>query len=285
MLPRISDCGLIHAEIIQEYHPDGTKKGKPKYRISITDIWEVNREYFEEECSRNEQYQDKNVHEMNDNVQQMNDNVHETIRQRSANEHFVGPKDSPRARSRAAKDNKDILKDSKKESGPQSSIPSSSSVSSERDASLIVNDATNKNENIEPVTIRNTSSTTDTPDLPVNHHNTEPLKPVLAPEEKRVFGLLCEVFYAIAPEVITEKIKKQCATLAPHVKNVEDLKSLRDYTRVKILSDPSYVDKQAHLGNLVSFVNGWKQEQEPLPEKGKPKKTKITPEYLASLPL
>ena len=106
MLPRISDCGLVHAEIIQEYHPDGAKKGKPKYRISITDIWEENREYFEK-CSSNEQYQDDNVHEMNNNV-------HEKVRQRSANEHKNASKGASQARSQLSKDNKDITKDSLK---------------------------------------------------------------------------------------------------------------------------------------------------------------------------
>jgi hypothetical protein len=109
---------------------------------------------------------------------------------------------------------------------------------------------------------------------------TEPLDPsklveTLSSEEKRVFDLLCEVFYAIAPEVITPKIKKQCADLAPHVHNAEDLKSLKDYTRTEIMNDPAYKKKQAHLGNLVSFVNGWKQEQEnkkKLAEPAKPSK-------------
>lgn len=123
MLPRVSSCGLIHAEIIQEYHPDGTKKGKPKYRLSITDIWEENREYFEK-CSANEQYQGDNVQQMNDNVQQMNDNVHEKVRQRSANEHKRAPKNAPQAGLQLSKDNKDITKDSLKiESAPDVAQP------------------------------------------------------------------------------------------------------------------------------------------------------------------
>ncbi len=96
------------------------------------------------------------------------------------------------------------------------------------------------------------------PDLPSKQRNTEPL---LTAEERRVFDLLCEVFYAIPPEVITPKIKKQCADLAPHVRNAEDLKSLRDYARLQIDNDPNAMDKQIYLGNLIKAVNGWKQKQ------------------------
>jgi len=98
-------------------------------------------------------------------------------------------------------------------------------------------------------------------DKPSTHRNTEPLPRKPHPEAIRVFGLLCEVFYAMPPEVITEKIESQCRALAPHVRNVEDLKSLRDYARAEIMDDPAYKKKQVHLGNLVKAVNGWKQKQ------------------------
>jgi hypothetical protein len=140
--------------------------------------------------------------------------------------------------------------------------------------SLIANEATQKT--IESKATRNASSG------PI----TEPLTPH-DPEATRVFNLLCEVFYAIPPEVITEKIKNQCAALAPHVHNAEDLKNLRDYARTQIVDDPSYKKKQVHLGNLVSFVNGWKQEREPLPDKpqDKPKVRKLTYEEKMAQPL
>ncbi len=114
--------------------------------------------------------------------------------------------------------------------------------------SLIANEDTG---NVESKTTRNTST----------QRNTEPLMPQPDPEANRVFNLLCEVFYAIPPDVITEKIRKQCIALAPFVRNAEDLKNLRDYARAEIMDDPSYKKKQVHLGNLVSFVNGWKQAQ------------------------
>lgn len=118
--------------------------------------------------------------------------------------------------------------------------------------------------------------------------DTEPLVPKPDPEEIRVFNLLCEVFYAIPPEFITERIRKQCAALAPYVRNAEDMKSLKDYTRAQIMDDPSYKKKRAHLGNLVTFVNGWVQEREPLPETqqtGKPKVRKLTYEEKMAQPL
>src|SRR5712675_921515 len=47
MLPRLHTCGLIHAEIRREKGKDGKEKGNAKYHITIPDIWELNRKYFE----------------------------------------------------------------------------------------------------------------------------------------------------------------------------------------------------------------------------------------------
>jgi DNA-binding transcriptional regulator GbsR (MarR family) len=47
MLPRLHTCGLIHSEIRHEKGKDGKAKGHAKYHITIPDIWELNRKYFE----------------------------------------------------------------------------------------------------------------------------------------------------------------------------------------------------------------------------------------------
>jgi hypothetical protein len=46
MLPRLHDCGLVHAEIRREKGKDGKDKGNAKYHITIPDIWELNRQFF-----------------------------------------------------------------------------------------------------------------------------------------------------------------------------------------------------------------------------------------------
>jgi hypothetical protein len=56
MLPRLNDCGLIHAEKKREKTQSGKEKGNAKYHITIPDIWELNRQFFD--CSPNEQTED-----------------------------------------------------------------------------------------------------------------------------------------------------------------------------------------------------------------------------------
>jgi hypothetical protein len=124
ILPRLHKCGLIHAEIKQEFNPDGTKKGKPKYYITIPDIWEMNRKYFE--CSLQERFDPSNVLLENENVPLKNDNVlleNENVppqeRKCSSQERFVGDKASPQARSQLPKD---ILKDLSKDLSKEGSV-------------------------------------------------------------------------------------------------------------------------------------------------------------------
>lgn len=298
MLPRLNTCGLIHAEKKKEKGQNGKEKGNSKYHISIPDIWELNRQFFD--CSPNEQFEDPS--------EKIGQPCSPNEQVRSPNEQPCSPNDTrlftksdkvvsfgelDRAQVERAKDSKDIFKDSKKErmpsvtsleSEPVSSVPSfthSSSFSQEKGLSTA-----NVNNCLPSVDNPHVHVANETTPDQSYRRDTEPLNPPPNTEATRVFNLLCEVFYAIPPDVITEHISKQCASLAPHVRNVEDMKSLKDYTRTQIMDDPSYKKKQVHLGNLVSFVNGWKQEREPAPVKNqdKPKRPKMTREYLDSLP-
>lgn len=69
MLPRLHDCGLIHAEVRREKDKDGKEKGNAKYHISILDIWELNRRFFESSIEDREKMDPslKLVHKMDKN--------------------------------------------------------------------------------------------------------------------------------------------------------------------------------------------------------------------------
>lgn len=71
MLPRLHKCGLIHSEIRHEKGKDGKAKGHAKYHVTIPDIWELNRKYFE--ASPEEQVaMDPSLELANVSVHQMN---------------------------------------------------------------------------------------------------------------------------------------------------------------------------------------------------------------------
>jgi hypothetical protein len=135
----------------------------------------------------------------------------------------------------------------------------------------------------EPVTTRNTSiaygnvTAPSEPELPSKstQRNTEPL---LSAEGKRIQGYWSRLGFES-----TSASNGYWNTLSKHITSFEQMSALYEYARSQLATAK---DPTVHPGNLVKAVNGWKQKQAPAPEQPtKPKKQKITPEYLASLPL
>lgn len=85
---------------------------------------------------------------------------------------------------------------------------------------------------------------------------------VLTEDEQRIvdFGKK-DIFKAVKPQV-TQKLKDECAELAPHIKTQEQFDSLLAYVKGKL--KPPY-----HLKNMVNALNDWLQTQEKKPLKVK----------------
>lgn len=87
-------------------------------------------------------------------------------------------------------------------------------------------------------------------------------KVTLTEDEQRIvdFGKK-DIFKAVKPQV-TQKLKDECAELAPHIKTQEQFDSLLAYVKGKL--KPPY-----HLKNMVNALNDWLQTQEKKPLKVK----------------
>jgi hypothetical protein len=242
MLPRLHICGLIHAEIRQEKGKDGKSKGHPKYHITIPDIWELNRQYFACPPEQRIDPSDQIVH-------QKNDIVHETTRNSSPNStiSFTKQHDSvlfgeqSQARVERAKDsNKDITKDTLKESknGTGQQKPN---VFTRQEASR---------PSIHPLlSSQNFSSSQEA----------KPKEEVeLTEEEQHVYDLACQRFFVSEPPEITHTVKGHCAKMVKAgIKTIEHMKDLERITR----QEQRLGNKPIYLGNLARGLNGWLQTQ------------------------
>lgn len=260
MLPRLNTSGLIHAEIMHETGKDGKKRGKAKYRISIPDIWEENRKYFEERPP-NGQTQCENVHQMDNVVHATDKNVHQM-------DNVVTPNGQTQAQVELTKESKDFFKESKNGRDLPSSTPSLSSLSDD----LLVAELHRRE--IERLSTAQQELSTPVENPPSKQRDTEPL---LLDEEKRIQSYWCELGFTERPSA-----KKHWLALSKHIASFEQMESLYEYTQVAIKDKPN---TRVFPGNLVDHLDGWKQTQMPVLEKPTKQKVKITPEYLASLPL
>ncbi len=239
ILPRLDKCGLVHAEIKQEYNPDGSKKGKPKYYITLPDIWELNRKYYE--CSPEERFdpsvvllENENVLLKNKNVLQKNENVLLENNIVPPEEHFCPTQDASQARSQRSKDKKDSNKDRMKDregtvTAPEPEAPSSTPSS-------------------------------------LSSVSTEKLD---TPEQERIAGYLEELDF---PFDITPENKSHLEKIAKHVKSLEKMRSLLAHTK----NQEHLKGKAIYLGNLANTnnLNGWKQKQQDLAQPPAPKEEK-----------
>ena len=132
MLPRIHDCGLIRAEIKREKDKKGQEIGNPKYHITILDIWELNKIYFESSAEARAKL-DPSLKLVHKKEQESANPVHENEQACSPNStrsftktnRVVSPGEQVHARFERAKDNnKDSFKDFSK---GENSDPSNSS--------------------------------------------------------------------------------------------------------------------------------------------------------------
>jgi hypothetical protein len=264
ILPRLHKCALIHAEIKQEYNPDGTKKGKPKYYISIPDIWELNRKYYE--CSPQERFdpsvvllENKNVLHKNENVLLENKNVlHKNENVLLENdvvpprEHFCPTPKPSQARPQLSKDKKDIYK-----------------IESKNEGALV-------SENQQDALTHSSTPSLSSEVVPNVEKLSTQAPSELTPEEERIQGYWQALGFVVSSQT-------HWGTLSKHIHSLEEMESLFKYTRASINENAGIKDKQVHPGNLVKCLNGWKQAQmAPAPQlqESKPKKVKITREYL-----
>ena len=276
ILPRLHKCGLVHAEIKQEYNPDGSKKGKPKYYITIPDIWELNRKYFE--CSPEERFdpsvvllKNNTVPLKNNNVLQKNENVLVENDVVPPEEHFSGNQAPSQARLQTAKDSSKIFKDSKKEETTDSLTHSSTpSLSVEHLSTSYPH--VDKQANGESLIATVTTGSTST------QRNTEPL---LSAEGQRVRDYWSQLGFES-----TSASNGHWNTLSKHITSFEQMDSLYEYARAQLATAK---DPTVHPGNLVKAVNGWKQKQAPSlvavgAQQPKPKtKKQAEEEWIASL--
>lgn len=124
MVPHLHICDLIHAEVRKEKGKDGKEKGNPKYHITIPDIWELNKRYFE--ASPEEQAKiDPSLKLVHENEQDLLKPVHEKVQPCSPNNTRLFTKtnkvvafgEQVQAQVERTKDNnKDTLKEREKDS-------------------------------------------------------------------------------------------------------------------------------------------------------------------------
>lgn len=246
MLPRLHTCGLIHSEIRHEKGKDGKVKGHAKYHITIPDIWELNRKYFEA-SSEEQAAMDPSlklaqgiVHQMN-NTKDCSPNDTELFTKCDSSVHqmndIVPFREQSQAQLERAKDKKDISKDERKNEQSRQTSPISTS-----DESFIRSS--------------NFSSS-------FSSQETKPQISLTEDEQRIVKFAQKDLFKAMLPEA-SEKLKNECAALAPHIKTQEQFDSLLGHVRAKLKAP-------YHLKNMVNALNDWMQTQE---QEKKPLKVK-----------
>jgi hypothetical protein len=90
----------------------------------------------------------------------------------------------------------------------------------------------------------------------------------LSSEEQGFYDLWSQMPFNVILPKVTETLETHCATLAPHVKTLDQLKSLCVFARVY---DHVPIDKDIKLGNLVNALNGWLQTRSTTPSPTKPR--------------
>ncbi len=235
MLPRLNDCGLIHAEIKREKGKDGKEKGNAKYHITIPDIWELNRKYFEaslEEQARMDpslklaQEMDRNSSPLNGQACPPNEPSLSTKKAKPGS--FSGQdkphKASPQANPQRSKDsNKDITKDLLKE---------------RKNDDLPTND-----------TLKDSFSPSFTSSL---ENEVE-----FSFEEEAIYDFGKQTIFKANPPEKTQKVKEQCAKIAEAgINTLEQMISLVAFTKQETGFGT------LHLGNLINALNGWMLTQQ-----------------------
>jgi hypothetical protein len=96
---------------------------------------------------------------------------------------------------------------------------------------------------------------------------------VLTPDQLEWFNTIlskCSKLYKVPPKKITTALKDAIDTLFPHIKTLDQLNSLYDYTRAQKFM----AGKAVYPGNLAYYLNTWAQTQptdtsqpEPKPER------------------
>lgn len=147
MLPRLTTCGLINAEIKRERGKDGKEKGNPKYNITILDIWELNRRYLS--CSPNERdLLDPSLELVHENTQACSPNdtsllpkTHKTVHQMNKFTHVEKPvkpsKTTPKERIKTSLKTS-LKKESMLPPSPGADEKDSSTLSFTPDESLLI---------------------------------------------------------------------------------------------------------------------------------------------------
>jgi len=243
MLPRLHECGLIHAEIRREKGRDGKEKGNAKYHITIPDIWELNRKYFESSPEEQEEMDPslKLVHQMDKkssppNGQACPSNGPSLSTKRAK----VGSSNGQvQAQVERAKDsNKDITKDIEERK----------------------NDAPQQNTNITDGKATHTFIHSSHSSSQNSSQETKLEEVTLTEEEQAIYEFGCQTIFKAKPPFKTAKLKSECAEIAKHVKTAEQFGGLVQYVRAL-----SYIQGQVHLKNLVNELNGWLQSLEAKP--------------------
>lgn len=224
MIPRLHTCGLIHAEVRKEKGKDGKEKGNPKYHITIPDIWELNKRYFE--ASPEEQAKiDPSLKLVHEKEQACSRNNTSLFTKKNKTVPFG---EQVQAQVELAKDKKDISKDERKNEQSRQTSPISTS-----DESFIRSS--------------NFSSS-------FSSQETKPQISLTEDEQRIVKFAQKDLFKAMLPEA-SEKLKNECAALVPHIKTQEQFDSLLGHVRAKLKAP-------YHLKNMVNALNDWMQTQE-----------------------
>lgn len=232
MLPRLHKCGLIHAEIKREKDKKGKEIGNPKYHITILDIWELNRAYFAAPMEARVKL-DPSLELVHEKEQDLAKPVHKNVQACSPNNTSLFTKknkvvpfgEQVQAQIERAKDiNKDTLKDiTKKESG-----------------------------NLEKIGVEINSQLS-------SHTPTSTLLEKMTELEQAFWTLWCSMAFNVIAPKLTEVAYGHVQALAPHITTQEQLNSLVEYSRQKLVNAKK--DGTVHLGNLRNDLNEWKQKE------------------------